>query len=56
MYFRGAAGTAVKTSPSALTLQVPQKYELPKQMVSFDEILANFLAVVDISFHVWAET
>lgn len=48
--------TTVKTSPGALRLQVLQKYEFPKQMVSFDEILANFLAVVDISFHVWAET
>lgn len=37
-------------------VQVLQKYEFPKQMVSFDGILANFLARVDISFHVWAET
>lgn len=41
---------------TSLRLQVLQKYEFPKQMVSFDGILANFLAGVDISFHVWAET
>lgn len=37
-------------------LQVLQKLEFCEQMVRFDCILANFLAGVDISFHVWAET
>lgn len=37
-------------------LQVLQKHEFPQQMVRCDGVLANFLARVDISFHVWAET
>lgn len=33
--------------------KVRQKYEkVPKQMAGFDRTLANFLAWVDISFHV----